>query len=474
MPIKIEIGPGPLFAFAVIWLMLIGSIPASAEEVFSSLGPGDMYDNSNGTEIEGPGSVLPQALAEQFQPLASFYLESVDLALSSSNAGTGLRVEVYKDSGGIPGSLLEVSQVGNFTNGIVSADFGGSVILTGGTNYWLGLSAEGTSLFTWHDSQSPEFAWQAVTENEGTSWLSFSSDPFPGAAYRINGTSVAPPDVSLIGTGQAWRYIPGLEQPSLGTAWTTTTFDDSLWNFGLEGFGYDDDPATQAGLLSNVATKLSGMRDNGVNADAHTSLYLRREFTVVDPLELSDLVLQLDYDDSFIAYINGIEVARSAFGTIGIPELFDALGSEHESTNGDPNLSLQRFVIDLVDGFPGLLTAGASNVLSIQGLNSALDDDDFALSQISLGGNWFPSSDTFGGDFDQDGDVDSDDLTDLVDGWATRFGVDLNGGNFLDWQRQFGINGAPFSAAHAVPEPSIWVLLMGLIAVGIIASRPPA
>jgi hypothetical protein len=291
-------GLGSACLFAAVWVLLVGPIPASAEEVLSSFGAGDTFDNLNGTEIEGPASALPQALAEQFQPQASFYLDSVDLALSSSNAGPDLRVEVYEDSGGIPGGLLESSLVNDFTNGIVSANFGSNAILTGGANYWLGVFAEGDTLFTWHDSLSPDFTWQAVTEDEGATWLSFSSDPFPGAAYRIHGTSVAPPDVSMINAGQAWQYFSGLEEPSLGTAWTTTTFDDSLWNFDLEGFGYDDDPATQAGLLSNVSRVLSGMRDNGVNADAHTSLYLRREFSVVDPLELSELVLQLDYDDS--------------------------------------------------------------------------------------------------------------------------------------------------------------------------------
>lgn len=49
---------------------------------------------------------------------------------------------------------------------------------------------------------------------------------------------------------------------------------------------------------------------------------------------------------------------------------------------------------------------------------------------------------SFTADFDLDGDVDSDDLNDPVDGWQARYGNDLDGRNFLDWQRQFG-SGVP-------------------------------
>ncbi|MCA9189232.1 MAG: hypothetical protein KDA99_26585, partial [Planctomycetales bacterium] len=302
---------------------------------------------------------------------------------------------------------------GSVSNGIVTAQFAGSATLLGGAPYWVGVFGEGTSLFTWHDSPSPEFALQALTGDEGASWLSFSSDPFPGAAFRISGTPVSPPDIPLIDAGQAWKYFPGHAEPTIGTAWTSPTFDDSPWNFDLEGFGYDDDPATQAGLMSTVQTPLSDMRDNGVNTDSYTSLYLRREFTIADPTELSELVLQLDYDDSFIAYVNGVEVARSAFGAVGAPEPFDGLGTLHESTNGNASLAKERFKIDLLQDFPDLVTAGSNNVLAIQGLNSALDDDDFVLSQISLGANRIHVVNTQG-DFDGDGDVDALDVDALA------------------------------------------------------------
>jgi hypothetical protein len=72
----------------------------------------------------------------------------------------------------------------------------------------------------------------------------------------------------------------------------------------------------------------------------------------------------------------------------------------------------------------------------------------------------FTAGPAFTADFDEDGDVDSDDLAD----WQTSFGPtsradadddgDSDGADFLPWQQQLG-SGAPTSgAAAAVPEPA--------------------
>ena len=36
----------------------------------------------------------------------------------------------------------------------------------------------------------------------------------------------------------------------------------------------------------------------------------RTEFAIVDPQQIDDLVLQVKYDDAYVAYLNGTEVAR--------------------------------------------------------------------------------------------------------------------------------------------------------------------
>ncbi len=66
------------------------------------------------------------------------------------------------------------------------------------------------------------------------------------------------------------------------------------------------------------------------------------------------------------------------------------------------------------------------------------------------------------GDFDEDGDVDSDDLNDPIKGWHARYGIDLDGRDFLEWQRNFGSSIGPLTSAVAVPEPATALLLLGL------------
>jgi hypothetical protein len=76
------------------------------------------------------------------------------------------------------------------------------------------------------------------------------------------------------------------------------------------------------------------------------------------------------------------------------------------------------------------------------------------------------------GDFDGDGDVDGDDLTDE---WKARFGDDLDGEDFLVWQRNVGTGlpaaGSAAPAAGAVPEPSTALLISAASTAFLLRSR---
>ena len=80
-------------------------------------------------------------------------------------------------------------------------------------------------------------------------------------------------------------------------------------------------------------------------------------------------------------------------------------------------------------------------------------------------------------DFDGDGDVDEDDLTE----WTADYGMsgsdadgdnDTDGADFLAWQRQFSGNSGQLAAAIAVPEPSTVGIAM-ISVCGLIATRRP-
>lgn len=64
------------------------------------------------------------------------------------------------------------------------------------------------------------------------------------------------------------------------------------------------------------------------------------------------------------------------------------------------------------------------------------------------------------GDFNFDNAVDGIDLSDPTFGWLSRFGADLSGTDFLDWQQNFSVSNLLSSQATAVPEPnSLWLMI---------------
>lgn len=56
-------------------------------------------------------------------------------------------------------------------------------------------------------------------------------------------------------------------------------------------------------------------------------MYMRYPFQVTDPNALKGLTLH-KFDDGFVAYLNGVEVARSFLGRAG----FDSRGTNHANT----------------------------------------------------------------------------------------------------------------------------------------------
>ncbi len=168
--------------------------------------------------------------------------------------------------------------------------------------------------------------------------------------------ALGPTTGSFIEVGDTWRYFKGTEEASDPiTAWRQVGFDDASWLAGPTGIGYGD---------GDDATVLADMRYN------YASVYLRRSFTVADPSVVRSLELEIDYDDGFVAYLNGAEVARRGMGNAGDPATYDTLASPlHEA--GVPER------IDL-SAWTGLLLPG-ENVLAIQGHNERLDSSDLSV-----------------------------------------------------------------------------------------------
>ena len=164
----------------------------------------------------------------------------------------------------------------------------------------------------------------------------------------------------LIVTGETWRYFKGTEEPPID--WNALSFDDATWLTGPTPLGYE----ASSGYGGCIATDLSDMQGT------YLSVYARREFVVDDPSQLADLTLTVDFDDGYIAYLNGIPVASAGAPN---PAPHDQPATEsHEAccSTCDPE------PIDLTE-YLGFLRDGL-NVLAFQVHNRSLSSSDFLFT----------------------------------------------------------------------------------------------
>ena len=156
------------------------------------------------------------------------------------------------------------------------------------------------------------------------------------------------------------RYLANLADPGpgIGSSWINdVAFDDRSWPVGSYGVGYEEFPPGATALLKTIVT-------------LHTSsVYTRAHFTIEDKTTVGKLTLGVDYDDGYVAWINGVEVARSSTMPTGgepVPS-WDANAAPHESSNGStPNYGT---LIDITSTALNALHDG-DNVLQVGVWNS--------------------------------------------------------------------------------------------------------
>ncbi|MEM6645548.1 MAG: lamin tail domain-containing protein [Bacteroidota bacterium] len=159
---------------------------------------------------------------------------------------------------------------------------------------------------------------------------------------------------TVITEGDTWRYRVGTSEPP--ASWASASFNDSGWSQGPSGFGYDDgDDAT------TVPTTLS--------------VYVRRTFTVDDASQVARALLHVDYDDAFVAYLNGTEVARANIGTPGSRPAYNATSDTFTDARLYQGQAIDGFEIaNLAD-----LLVDGENTLAIQVHNTSLTSSDLSL-----------------------------------------------------------------------------------------------
>ena len=151
-----------------------------------------------------------------------------------------------------------------------------------------------------------------------------------------------------------WNYYPALVEPPAD--WMSSDFDDSSWLQGTGGIGYSDD-------------------DDGTTIASVSAVYIRTTFNIPSMDQITACLLHYDYDDGFIAYLNGQEFFRSPnMGPSGSFVAFDAgVSSHHEAKMYLDQLPDMKHIGG--DLLPSLIHTG-ENVLAVQVQNISATSSD--------------------------------------------------------------------------------------------------
>lgn len=187
--------------------------------------------------------------------------------------------------------------------------------------------------------------------------------------YTLDGSdprSSGQPTTVLVPESAAKRaWVP----TAAAGAWTVPGYNDSAWLSGSGGVGFERSPGDALNY-----TSLIGLDVESAMFAVNATCYVRIPFTVdaADLDALTGLSLNVRYDDAFVAYLNGHEVARSAY--VPSPLAWNSAATNYR----EDSLAVAFEAFDVSAGL-GYLVAG-DNVLAIQALNSSSTSSDFLIS----------------------------------------------------------------------------------------------
>ena len=184
------------------------------------------------------------------------------------------------------------------------------------------------------------------------------SDPRLSASSSPNGGGNP---VLINENASKFVLVPTAADSGIANTWYQNNFNASSWTRGAGGVGYEASSGYQNYIGIDVINQMYGI--NG-------TCYIRIPFTG-EGGGFDRLVLKIRYDDGFIAYLNGVEVARRNFE--GTPTWNSIASGLHEDS-----AAVEFEYIDISD-YVDILT-GDNNLLAVQGLNQSLTSSDFLIS----------------------------------------------------------------------------------------------
>ena len=288
--------------------------------------------------------VLPGVLPELVNPsefsISLWFRRMVDHSGEGAETNHGVNNVLIAQSSNLANDNLEIGTEGNALEIYIDTDELGGPIAP--LNQPASIQNE-----TWH-----HFV------------LSYDShDPSEVKLY-MDGTLVSEHDEygGLLVSSDISPFAIGLSRPG-SSAWGAFEgmIDDvAVWDAAL------DSQHIAALFAGTSPLEVSGYADlislDLQNAMQHenTTAYVRIPFTVSDPGSFDVMKLHMQYDDAFVAYINGMEVARS--GMTGVPQWNSA--ADNDRMDGAA-VKADQFI---VSNQSGLLVQG-QNILAIQMMN---------------------------------------------------------------------------------------------------------
>lgn len=154
---------------------------------------------------------------------------------------------------------------------------------------------------------------------------------------------------AIIPNGAQWRWRKGTsEVSSPNTLWRGVGFNDAAWPLGTAPFHYGE------GNLGG--TTLSDMRSN------YTCIFLRRPFVITNAAEVTSVRFIANFDDGFIAWINGTLVARTNVASTS-PAYTATASASHEAGTADSII---------ITNLPAGYLVSGTNILAVQAFNASL------------------------------------------------------------------------------------------------------
>lgn len=156
---------------------------------------------------------------------------------------------------------------------------------------------------------------------------------------------------SMVIESVVWKYLAATSEPP--ATWYQSGFNDASWRSGQGGIGFGDND------------------DFTVLTPPVNSLYMRYQVSLPDVSIVKDLLLDIDYDDAFVLYINGVECARSPNVTGAFPSYNSTLTTDREArmyAGGSP----ERYVLK-----PSNLQRGL-NTFAVHILNQSSNSSDLS------------------------------------------------------------------------------------------------